>query len=143
MPAPKPPVFLRDLAERLRHVPVDYDIDDGDIDELIGIARSFENPDIRPLELGEIIIENLQAASEKNPTDILHGTAYVLGMPMHFRFIRVEEADEYGRLITSDPDVSSELDCLYELSGADKPLATVRIPGYDGSYILCSYPHTR
>lgn len=36
------PSFLRDLAERLHHVPGTYNIDDGDIDELIDIARSLE-----------------------------------------------------------------------------------------------------
>lgn len=36
------PSFLRDLAERLRHVPGTYNIDDGDIDELIEVARTLE-----------------------------------------------------------------------------------------------------
>ena len=37
------PSFLRDLAERLRHVPGTYNIDDGDIDELIMLAKKLEN----------------------------------------------------------------------------------------------------
>jgi hypothetical protein len=35
--------YLRDLAERLRHIPVMYGTDDGDIDRLLEIARALEN----------------------------------------------------------------------------------------------------
>lgn len=42
------PEFLRDLAERLRHVPVMYGTDDGDIDRLLVIAREVEGDEPIP-----------------------------------------------------------------------------------------------
>lgn len=46
--------FLRDLAERLRGVPVMYGVDDGDIDTLGSIAGDLDHPrracDFRPLD---------------------------------------------------------------------------------------------
>lgn len=33
--------FLRDLAGRLRYIPIIYETDDGDIDRLLKIARSI------------------------------------------------------------------------------------------------------
>lgn len=37
-------VYLRDLAERLRHIPVAYGTDDGDISTLLEIANQLEKP---------------------------------------------------------------------------------------------------
>lgn len=34
--------FLRDLAERLMHIPVKHGTDQGDVDRLIHIARQLE-----------------------------------------------------------------------------------------------------
>lgn len=36
--------YLRDLAERLRHIPVMYGVDDGDIFRLRELAKMFDNP---------------------------------------------------------------------------------------------------
>ena len=39
---PTTPEFLRDLAERLHHVPGTFNIDGSDVDELIYVARQME-----------------------------------------------------------------------------------------------------
>lgn len=38
------PEYLRDLAERLRHIPVMYGTDGYDIDRLYEMARAIEKP---------------------------------------------------------------------------------------------------
>lgn len=35
-------IYLRELREKLRRVPVSYGIDDGDIDNLTGLAQWFD-----------------------------------------------------------------------------------------------------
>ena len=98
------------------------------------------------LELGELGIANLGLDGEDNPEDILHGTAYLFGMPIHVRFFRVKELEmEVGdlQLWPCDPRCELENSCLYALSGADGPLMTCKVPGYEGDYIFCAYPHTR
>jgi hypothetical protein len=39
------PDFLRDLADRIMHIPVVHNLDQGDVDRLLEIARKLERND--------------------------------------------------------------------------------------------------
>lgn len=65
-----PPEFLRALAEKLRHVPGTYGIDDGDIDELIHIARMLEGKEEMYTPLLELHGQTLRPEHPKDATDV-------------------------------------------------------------------------
>lgn len=89
-------------------------------------------------------IDNLKAISTgPNPSDVLHGTTYLFGCPVHITFLRVERRKD-GFWDVIDPDYADELRYVEECAGdaSDGPLQVVSVPGFAGKYVAYTFPHS-
>jgi hypothetical protein len=89
-------------------------------------------------------IDNLTTVSTTtNPANVLHGTTYLFGCPVHITFLRVERRkDGFWEVI--DPAYADELSHVEKCAGdaSDGPLQSVEVPGFAGQYIAYTFPHS-
>jgi hypothetical protein len=61
--------YLRELAERLRRIPVMYGTDDGDIDRLCEIAKQLERKERQRMKISPTQLQMLKDCDDGGPTD--------------------------------------------------------------------------
>lgn len=69
--------------------------------------------------------------------DVLLGTMYIFGTPMHLQAVRVHQTEDGVQEAVNDP--LDRLGPIYVMEGS--ALVTTTIPGWDGEYVVWLVPH--
>ncbi len=92
----------------------------------------------RRLRTETVVLDKLRRNGDQ---DVVFATTEILGASFHVQFVRVQDAGDGGlQEPTNDPE-----DYYHDMLDADigGSFQTVKLPGYDGDWVMMIYPFTR
>jgi hypothetical protein len=84
-------------------------------------------------------LENLESIDEDEGAgqgDVLLGTMYVFGTPMHLQAVRIDPKSDIQQALN---DPYGRLEAIYAIE--ESALVPTTLPGWDGEYIVWLVPH--
>lgn len=90
-------------------------------------------------------IEDLNPSGDiKVPDSVLIGSLRVFDVDLRFTALRVEtltDSEGYSSQHALDREWQDEFERLCDITGHSNPLITTKLPGYEGDYVVYTYPH--